>query len=114
MKRMKRTSVGVLDRVVALAQNLWWTWNTDAQRLFAALDPVLWDATNHNPTEVLARLSPERRAALAEDQAFITHLGGCERALRDYLRTKTWFARTAKGTEDKQDIAMALAAGTKR
>ena len=50
----------VFTRVAALTRNLWWTWNPDPQRLFAALDPVLWEATNHNPIAVLAGLSAER------------------------------------------------------
>ena len=29
-------------RLGELAYNLWWTWNPDAQRLFARIDPILW------------------------------------------------------------------------
>ena len=85
----------VLHRVDALARNLWWTWNPDPQRLFAALDPVLWEAINHNPIAVLARLSPERAAALQEDPAFLSLLRRCELQWAGYLAAKTWFQRTA-------------------
>ena len=95
----------VLARIANLARNLWWTWKPAPQRLFAALDPVLWEATNHNPLLTLAGLSPERRASLRADAAFAKLLGECERELAAYLRTRSWFQRTARGTRRNARIA---------
>ncbi len=99
------TAHDLLARAEALAQNLWWTWNPDPQRLFAALDPVQWAATNHNPLATLVGLTPERRAALASDPAFVTLLTTCERQLRDYLRSRTWFERTATAAQRRTRVA---------
>ncbi|MBK9120962.1 MAG: alpha-glucan family phosphorylase [Phycisphaerales bacterium] len=82
-------------RIRALMQNLWWSWNPDPQRLFAALDPPAWEATQHNPLKTLAGLTPARRTALAAHREFQQLLTTCERQLRDYLRARTWFQRTA-------------------
>src|SRR5205814_647260 len=82
-----------LPRVAALAQNLWWTWNAGAQRLFASLDPLLWEATGHNPVKTLRLLTPERHDVLTADNAFVDHLERCENQLAEYLRTPTWFGR---------------------
>lgn len=82
-------------RIRALMQNLWWSWNPDPQRLFAALDPPAWEATQHNPLKTLAGLTPARRTALAAHREFQQLLTTCERQLRDYLRACTWFQRTA-------------------
>lgn len=84
----------VFARVRALAMNLQWSWNDDAQRLFAAIDPKLWDATHHNPIATLHMLSSERRDAVAKDARFLEHLSRCEASLRNYLATRTWFGRT--------------------
>src|SRR4051812_15746228 len=91
-----------LDR---LARNLWWTWNPDAQRLFAATDPALWRATNHNPLRTIKLLPPERRDALQRDVAFANQLDLCEAELRRYLVTRPWFDRAAKG--DDRDLLVA-------
>ena len=50
----------VLSRLDAIARNLWWSWQPDAQRLFASLDPRLWEATHHNPIKTI-RPQPEER-----------------------------------------------------
>src|SRR3954463_5618231 len=64
----------VLARTRQLAHNLWWTWNGDAQRLFASLDPELWNATGQDPIKTLKLLAPERAAAIAADPNFGEHL----------------------------------------
>ena len=95
----------ILQRVETLARNLWWSWNSAAKQLFAALDPVLWEAANHNPLETLARLTPERRAVLSADTDFEAHLKQCENELKLYLRTKTWFQRTATPRQKRLRVA---------
>ncbi len=109
-KRTKSTKAplearDVFERVVDLAFNLQWTWNPEAQRLFAALDPTLWRATNHSPIKTLESLPPERRDALGDNPAFVLQLRKCERQLADYLKAKTWFKRAAKGRDKRLRVA---------
>jgi glycogen phosphorylase len=82
------------NRLMKLAKNLWWSWNPDAVRLFAAMDPQLFAATNQNPVKTLRQLSVERRNAIAEDEGFLARLARCEKELAEYLATKTWFEKT--------------------
>src|SRR3954471_7751784 len=86
----------ILHRLDSLARNLWWGWQPDAQRLFASMDPALWDATHHNPIKTLRLLAPERRDVIQTDPRFAAHLKRVEDSLREYLSTKTWFERTQK------------------
>lgn len=95
----------VLPRVRALAMNLHWSWSPDAQRLFAAMDPLLFDASRQNPIRTLNQLSPERRSAIENDPEFAAHLDRCEKELRHYLAAKTWFARTAKSSAKRLRVA---------
>src|SRR4051794_9442908 len=94
MKQTKNTKTSVMERVRQLAMNLWWTWNHDAQRLFASMDPATWAATHHNPIRMMELLPPERREALETDEAFVGHLARCERALDEYLSARSWFGKT--------------------
>src|SRR5688500_11662134 len=88
---MSKTKAAVAGRVRALAMNLWWSWNHDAQRLFESSDPPLWKATNQNPLKTLRLLAPERRAAIEDDAAFADHLSRVEAQLQEYLNGPTWF-----------------------
>ncbi|MHA1449110.1 MAG: alpha-glucan family phosphorylase [Candidatus Hodarchaeales archaeon] len=49
-----------LDRLVELVYNLWWSWNSDARKMFQKLDPALWHSTNHNPLKMLRMITKER------------------------------------------------------
>jgi starch phosphorylase len=93
MRRTHQADGDVLRRVRQLADNLWWTWNPDVQRLFAALDPGLWATTHQSPTATLFRLPPERSTSLALDLDFLAHLERCEQNLARYLAHRPWFAR---------------------
>src|SRR5688572_15920097 len=103
MVRASRRKVGtategaLTQRLEALARNLWWTWNADARRLFEGLEPSLWEATGRTPIAMIRRLTPERLATLAGDEAFLANLAASERALHEYLSAPTWFSRSAKG-----------------
>src|SRR4051812_30641247 len=98
-------TANLFQRLDALARNLRWSWHRDSQRLFAAIDPLLWQATNHNPIRVMRLLSPERREALARDERFARHLDRCERELKEYLSARTWFDRSMKTGSRKPVVA---------
>ncbi len=42
-----------INRLEELAHDLWWSWNTDARRVFRGLDYPLWRQTAHNPVRML-------------------------------------------------------------
>ena len=44
------------QRLAALAQNLWWSWDPDTVSLFRELDPVLWRELDNNPVALLQRI----------------------------------------------------------
>ena len=85
--RAKREN-DVAGRLRALAHNLRWTWDSQVQRLFAAADPVAWQATHHNPIATLESLGPAHLQSLAADEVFVAHLESCEAGLKCYLRSR--------------------------
>lgn len=84
---------GVLERLDRLGRNLLWSWDVETQRLFASVDPLLWDATYHNPLQMLSRLTPERVAAIENDADFAQRLNESEQRAAEYMSARTWFER---------------------
>jgi len=46
-----------------LARNLWWTWNPDAQDIFALLAERKWRSSNHNAVAVMNAVSRQELRA---------------------------------------------------
>lgn len=74
-----------------LAYNLWWTWNQDAQRLFALIDKDLWERTYHNPIKFLRKVQRARLNKVTYDKYFLEYydhiIGLFEKYMED---SKTW------------------------
>jgi starch phosphorylase len=80
-----------LDRLSDIAYNLFWTWSPSAQRLFARLDPQLWEETEHNPVRLIQETS--NLSAAAEDREFIEEYDRVTRDFQAYMeRSDTWAA----------------------
>ena len=62
LERLEVTSPMASDSadLLALARGFWWTWHPAARRLFAQIDPALWEEIGHHPLRLLARLDPEK------------------------------------------------------
>jgi len=87
--------LAALQRV---AYNLWWCWEPDAINLFRRLDTELWQATRHNPVEMLGILQQTTLENLKGDEGFMAHLKMVDEKLSDYLAEKTWFQKTCNGS----------------
>ncbi len=83
-----------LERLRAIANNLWWSWSADAHALFVRLDPDLWEAVRGNPIELLARVDQKRLDELAGDDAFTSHLDAAWQMFEHYMGRAGWFAKT--------------------
>jgi len=84
-----------INRLCELAYNLWWTWNPEAQRLFARIDSVQWEKTNHNAIQFLRSVDPNRyKNLINNDRYFLEFYDRIIRQFDDYMKTKdTWFTR---------------------
>lgn len=81
-----------IARLEELAYNLWWSWEPDAQQLFAEIDPTLWEAANHNPVKFLRRVEQAKLDRVAGDQAFIDHYTAVLANFDAYMKAdNTWF-----------------------
>src|SRR5437762_4624143 len=75
----------------ALARNLWWTWDQEAQEVFSELSPRGWQNLYHNAVAILREVSePELRARL-QDPDFAERVREVLKAFDAYMHDKlTW------------------------
>jgi starch phosphorylase len=84
------------QKLIALAQNLWWTWDDETTGLFRALDPVQWHAVDHNPIALLQQMPADRLEERASQLVLHGRINYAYRRLREYLAaTDTWGASHA-------------------
>ncbi len=84
------------QRLSALAQNLWWSWDADTARLFRELDPVLWREYDSNPIALLQQVPVEKLEERVSQLALHNRINYAYRRLHEYLTSsRTWGARHA-------------------
>jgi starch phosphorylase len=86
----------VHQRLEALAQNLWWSWDNEASALFRDLDPVRWRECDHNPIALLQQISLDQLEHVVSQHAMHGRINLAYRRMQEYLRSRdTWGARNA-------------------
>jgi starch phosphorylase len=84
------------QRLSALAQNLWWSWDPDTTSLFREIDPILWRALDNNPVALLQQIGIDTLEERASQLALHSRINYAYRRLHEYLHsTHTWGARHA-------------------
>jgi len=95
-----------IERLHAIAFNLWWSWDTEAQSLFAAIDPGQWESVNHNPVKLLRTVHQAKLDAAATNPEFLKAYKAVLAAFDAYMdpHAATWFSTTYG---DKRDQVIA-------
>jgi starch phosphorylase len=84
------------QRLAALAQNLWWSWDPDTVSLFRQLDPALWRELDNNPVALLQQIPIDKLEERASELALHSRINYAYRRMQEYLHsTHTWGARHA-------------------
>ncbi len=84
------------QRLMTLAQNLWWSWDNEATSVFREIDPVLWRECDNNPIALLQRMSAERLEERVSQLALQSRINYAYRRLQEYLQAgHTWGTRHA-------------------
>ncbi len=104
-RRASKPVTPLAARLLELASDLHWTWNSAAARVFAAIDPPLWDATRHNPIATVGRTSRERFDHLERDPAFVALLQAAEKRRAEHHATRPWFAKQHARLSGRMQIA---------
>jgi phosphorylase/glycogen(starch) synthase len=78
----------VPDKLASLkdiANNLWWSWNSEAESLFRRMDPSLWENVKHNPKLLIEKIDYKRLLVLEDDIDFVQDLEKVTRSFNEYL-----------------------------
>ena len=63
-----------LGSLKEIANNLWWSWHSEAESLFRRMDPSLWEEVQHNPKLLLEKIDYKRLLVLEDDDEFVADL----------------------------------------
>jgi starch phosphorylase len=90
-----------LRRLSDLAYNLWWTWNSEAERLYRLLDRNLWEITEHNPVRFLREISREELTAATRDRFYLLSYDRVIEDFDHYMNSieHAWYNDTLKSQE---------------
>ncbi|MFM2071899.1 MAG: glycogen phosphorylase [Actinomycetota bacterium] len=80
-----------LESIREVATNLRWTWDRDTKQLFDRLDHQAWEASGHDPLQLLATIQPERWEQLAADPSIIEATQAAAARLRGAMNDPRWF-----------------------
>lgn len=59
-----------LNKLEVLAQNIWWSWDSNAKKLFREIDRPTWKEAESNPVQLLNLLSYDKLVTLGKDAEF--------------------------------------------
>ena len=85
---VKSTLPKELECLDEIAHNMWWVWNYDARDLFRSLDPEIYDKVEHNPVQLLERLSYERKKEIVKDKMIMANVHAVYTHFKDYMSVK--------------------------
>jgi len=92
-----------ISKLGEIANNLWWSWNTEFLRLFREIDSDLWETVEKNPTKFLKLVSQEKLENAANNTEFLKDYDRISKNFEDYMESKsTWFSRNYP--ENKNDV----------
>ncbi|MCF8236028.1 MAG: alpha-glucan family phosphorylase [Bacteroidales bacterium] len=75
-----------LEGLQRMANNLWWSWNYQAEELFSGMDEKLWEQVGHNPITLLNSLSLDQIKKLSNSQKFLKKYKQVIGHFDDYMR----------------------------
>lgn len=77
-----------------MARNLWWTWNQEAQEVFAELSPRGWRNLYHNAVAILHEVSDYELRVRLQNPFFAAKVSDALRRFEKYLgESSTWASR---------------------
>jgi len=81
-----------LIRLKDIANNLWWSWNSDAIDLYREIDLALWEKLNKNPVRFLQEVSQKKMEQKMNDPDYMLRYEEVVASYDNYMNDKnTWF-----------------------
>jgi len=92
-----------IEKLEIIANNLWWSWNTEFLRLFKQIDRDLWESIGKNPVKFLKLVSQEKLEEVSKNVNFLKEYDKTVENFEAYKNSKsTWFSRNYP--DNKTDV----------
>ena len=86
-----------------IANNLWWSWNTEFLKIFKQIDIDLWEACDKNPVKFLKLVEQEKLENAAKNEKIVREYETNLNNFKGYMQSRnTWFNKTYP--ENKEDL----------
>ena len=83
-----------IEKLSDIANNLWWSWNTNFLKLFKEIDIDIWERVGKNPVKFLKKVSQEKLEQASENSDFLKQYDKFVKDFEDYIKSKnTWFSK---------------------
>ena len=83
-----------IEKLSEIANNLWWSWNTEYLRLFKKIDIDLWEQCSKNPVKFLKLVEQSRLEKIANSDDFLKEYDIVVSNFDNYMNSKTtWFSK---------------------
>ena len=99
------SSATLYEKCLALANNLWWSWQPEVVNLLRDLDPIRWRQLDHNPIALLSEFTPERLEMRAAELVLYTRINHAYRRLKEYLSSNQTWGTTHAGVLGSKPVA---------
>jgi glycogen phosphorylase len=99
------TTETLYEKCVALAHNLWWSWQPEVVNLFRDLDPIRWRQLDHNPIALLSEFTPDRLEMRAAELVLYSRINHAYRRLKEYMSSGQTWATTHAGVLGSKPVA---------
>ena len=74
-----------LEKLSEIYENIWWTWDDDANELFETIDPGVWRASDFNPSILFEQVPYKRLKELSKDKKYISKLDAVYERFKGYM-----------------------------
>ena len=92
-----------IEKLSEIANNLWWSWNTEFLKIFKKIDKDLWETCGKNPIKFLKQVSQEKLEEATKNVELLKEYDKIAKEFEDYMNSKnTWFSNNYP--ENKNDL----------
>ena len=92
-----------ISKLSEIANNLWWSWNTEFLKIFKEIDIDLWEQCNKNPVKFLRLVDQEKLERASTDPEILRNYRVNVDNFESYMKSRTtWFSK--QYPENKDDV----------
>ena len=104
-KFREESGPGNFDKCMALASNLWWSWNPEVIAIFHDLDPIRWRQLDHNPVALLKEFTADRLEERVAEMVLYSRINNAYRRLKEYMGNRHTWGATHAGVLGARPVA---------